>query len=306
LGVTRDISSAVSVQTATQIVERVDRGTLTVTGPERFSWLNGVLSCDALAAETTGAVWGLALTKVGKILADVVVLNAGDQACLSVPAARARTLCEWLEGFLIMEDADIADVTEDWAWFDLYGPGATACAEQLATDGRFASEVDFGPWIQAAVVAAPRAQRQRCLEVATALRLGVMDADAWQQFRVANFLPVYGADFDDKRSPHEASLDRRAVSWDKGCYLGQEAVCMQDMRGKVKRRLVTLMLGATVPPAPGAAVLVDDGDIGYITSSARASDGRATAIALVKAAYSAAGTHLSVEGAEAEVTPARG
>ena len=74
----------------------------------------------------------------------------------------------------------------------------------------------------------------------------------WQRLRIERAVPAYGTDYDDRDNPHDASLERRAVSWTKGCYLGQEVVCMQDMRGKLKRRIVTLAFDSRDPPAPGA------------------------------------------------------
>ena len=99
--------------------------------------------------------------------------------------------------------------------------------------------------------------------------LGAADAlGALDQLRVVAGLPLYGVDFGARDNPHEASLDRRAVSWSKGCYLGQEVVCMQDMRGKVKRRLVRLD-GHAVGWQPQSAVHSLDGtEVGKVTTVA--------------------------------------
>jgi hypothetical protein len=91
-------------------------------------------------------------------------------------------------------------------------------------------------------------------------------------------------------------MERRAVSWTKGCYLGQEAVCMQDMRGKVKRRLVTL---AAEGAEPGVGTAVHDEPngkaVGEVTSVARdPTTGGWVAIARVGADFSARGTRLSL------------
>jgi hypothetical protein len=131
-----------------------------------------------------------------------------------------------------------------------------------------------------------------------------MSTEQWQTFRVARFVPLYGVDFDERQNPHEASLERRAVSWDKGCYLGQEAVCMQDMRGKVKRRLVPLLVqGAAVSPGEEVRTSVDSEPVGAVKSVAPLDSERCLAIALVNAGCSEAGTQLRVGSVAAEVAP---
>jgi folate-binding protein YgfZ len=95
----------------------------------------------------------------------------------------------------------------------------------------------------------------------------------------AHGLGVFGVDFGEHDNPHEASLDRLAVSWTKGCYLGQEVVCMQDMRGKVKRRLIALDGAAVLLDAPELAgkageVLAADGSlVGQVSSVHRSAVG---------------------------------
>ena len=112
---------------------------------------------------------------------------------------------------------------------------------------------------------------------------------------------------DERSNPHEVSLDRRCISWSKGCYLGQEAVCMQDMRGKVKRRLVVLRLGEGPLPSSGTAVHDAAGTPVGETRSAAMSPifGGGVALASVMAGCTSPGTRLVVAGVPAEVTEPR-
>ena len=88
------------------------------------------------------------------------------------------------------------------------------------------------------------------------------DSAGWEALRLERNVPRFGVDFDDKMYPQEAALEKAAVSFDKGCYLGQEVVCMLEMRGHVKRKLVSLIVegqglperGAQVTDAGGAAI----------------------------------------------------
>jgi folate-binding protein YgfZ len=104
-------------------------------------------------------------------------------------------------------------------------------------------------------------------------------------------------DFGERDNPHEASLDRIAVSWSKGCYLGQEVVCMQDMRGKVKRRLVALdgsgaLLGGVKP----TEVLTADGSVAGHVSSVHPGPTGARLLASISTAALESQAPLSVLG----------
>jgi tRNA-modifying protein YgfZ len=99
-----------------------------------------------------------------------------------------------------------------------------------------------------------------------------------------------------------AGLDRSAVSWSKGCYLGQEVVFMQDARGKLKRRLVPLAVPTGVPAAGAEVRSATDEVVGEVTSVAATENG-AVVFARVRAPHYEPGTALSVAGFPAEVTP---
>src|SRR6185369_3318187 len=91
--------------------------------------------------------------------------------------------------------------------------------------------------------------------------------DAWQTLRVERRVGAFGVDYGPADNPHEAALERVAVSWTKGCYLGQEVVFMQDARGKLKRRLVQLEIDGA-RPAVGAPISDAQGEVvGEVTTA---------------------------------------
>ena len=106
-----------------------------------------------------------------------------------------------------------------------------------------------------------------------------------------------------RRYPQEASLENVAVSFDKGCYLGQEVVCMLQMRGHVKRKLAAIVIESDAPPDRGTAVTDEAGaSVGEITSAAASPTlGKAVALAMIKRALAKPGQHVVVGGARAEV-----
>ena len=124
---------------------------------------------------------------------------------------------------------------------------------------------------------------------------------AWEALSLEEAIPRFGADFGPQTYPQEAGLERTAVSFNKGCYLGQEVICMLEMRGHVKRRLVQLaVVGAT--PEPGAAIVDGDGaHLGTVTRVGAPAAGETLALGMVKRAFSEPGTEVRIGGGTAKV-----
>jgi tRNA-modifying protein YgfZ len=286
------------------VVLQQGRGTLSVTGSEAKSWLNGLVTCDVLKVQPGSGAFGLVLNKQGKIQSEVEVLESSEGLLVGVSPGVAERLVASLDKFLVMEDAELADVSADYLWADFHGLGAAALAEAaakvcagVASDIRFTSEA-------AATLVFERdelLELERFVERTPALRRG-SDAD-WEALRIAQTLGRFGVDYGEADNPHEAALDRRAVSWSKGCYLGQEVVCMQDMRGKLKRRLVALQLddGAELPSVGSAVTALDTAEaVGELTSVAQDPlTGRLLALARVKSPYFEGKLALGVAGRQA-------
>jgi hypothetical protein len=258
------------------IVEESDRGTLVVTGPERYTWLNGLVTCDAAALSPGKGAWGLFLTKQGKVQSDVVVVAGEEALYLSVAADRAAQLFETLDRFLIMEDAELFERSNEQTWLSLHGPRAFELASAVvpATGGVLAAVDPTG--LGGAAVVVPRAAAAATLQAllsAGGFDVARAEPADWAELRIERGVPVFGVDYTSEDNPHEASLDRKAVSWTKGCYLGQEVVCMQDMRGRVKRRLVTLSVEDGPVPEPGTPVSAgNEGvEVGQVTSAVASS-----------------------------------
>jgi folate-binding protein YgfZ len=272
-----------------------------------LSWLQGVLTCDVAELRAGEGAWGLLLTRQGKILADVLVVAGEDRTYLGVVRDALGRALEYLGSFLIMEDADLSDESDRHAWVTLHGPEAGLLAQRVAAElGGCAASIDV-TGLGGAVLVVPRT-----VEAATrgaVLAGGAVEATAedFLRLRVERLVPLYGVDMDEQRSPHEVSLDRRTVSWSKGCYLGQEAVCMQDMRGKVKRRLALVRVTAAAPPALGTKVFDASGAVVGETRSATDSAlvGGPAALAFLTAAAAVPGVQLTVGGASAEVIEPR-
>ena len=245
-------------------------GTILATGPDRISWLNGLVTCDVSKVSEGVGAWGLLLTKRGKIVAELTLVSSAEGLFVGTPTGSAD-LTRHLEDFLVMEDVELSDQASSHVWIQVHGPGALQVASGRA-EGEARGRVD---WLSSggAAVVVERARLEACL---AGLRenheLQVLDESTWEAWRVAHGLPEFGIDFGSDDNPHQAGLDRRAVSWTKGCYLGQEVVCMQDMRGKVKRSLAKLLLPNELNVDRGDVVKSESGEaVGSVTSVAATS-----------------------------------
>jgi folate-binding protein YgfZ len=284
-------------------LRRAELGTLVITGKDRLSWLNGLLTCDLLKRDAHRASYGLAVGRSGRVLSDatVVVDEGAARVIAAVPNAVVEGLRVHLDHYLVMEDAEMAPGTDSFEAWALHGPTSAAVLETARAAGAVGGALDpTGLGGGFLLAPAERAKDIRdAIERAVTIAGGAMgDDDGWDALRLERAVPRFGVDFDDKTYPQEASLEKSAVSFDKGCYLGQEVVCMLELRGRVKRKLVPLVLEGEKPPGHGAAVLDETGAAaGEVTSAASSPTlGKAVALAMLKRAHTEPGKRVVVEG----------
>lgn len=239
-----------------------------VTGPERATWLEGLITCQVSKLQPGQGTWGLSLNRQGKIQSELWVVATAEQLLIALAPGTIDGVESELGRMLIMEDAELARPAAARHWFTLHGPAAATRAQQLAEQfGGASAEIDWSGLGGAALVV----EQARADEVRAACAPALLTEEQWLRLRVERNLPEFGRDFDAKDRPHEAALERRAVNWSKGCYLGQEVVCMQDMRGKVKRSTRLLRVEAPVQAAlPAGSEVLDAAQqpLGSVTSSA--------------------------------------
>ncbi len=260
---------------------QLPRDCLVVRGPDRKTWLDGLLTCLVTAVVPGTAGYGLLLTKQGKIVTDVFLADSGRELFVGVAPGKGGEVRELLDRYLVMEDAELEAPAEPlWFYVTTAAPAAALAAGALVVSSLKAS----------LAVAAPGA-------------FAAAGAAAFAELWAAHGLGMFGVDFGERDNPHEASLDRVAVNWSKGCYLGQEVVCMQDMRGKVKRRLVALEGGPELLAAAGGPsdVLLGDGSVAGQVSSVHPLQGGARLLASLSTSALESHGALSVRGAQVRV-----
>jgi len=287
-------------RTATVAITQSERGVLTVRGPDRVSWLNGVVTCDTAEVTPGRAAFGLLLSKQGKIQTDFWLVAGEDTLFLAVAPGTAGGTQAELDRMLIMEDAELEDRSGSLALALLVGSSAAELAPQARASGGVAWGALTLRGAKAAAVVFERDRQAEWSAAMAARGARVVVGDDWQGLRLDLGVGSFGTDYGPSDNPHEAGLDRIAVSWSKGCYLGQEVVFMQDARGKLKRRLVLLSVHGGVPGA-GSEVRTPAGEVvGELTSVAPVPDG-AVALGRLRAPHFEPGSRLVAAGFPAEV-----
>jgi tRNA-modifying protein YgfZ len=252
------------------LVDRSGRGKLALTGSEAKSFLNGQVSNDVEALAPGAGLYAAFLTPKGKMLGDLRVLDLGDELWLDTERGALQALFDLIRRGAIGWDVQLHKRTLEQALLSLVGPRAAAAAgaEDLGPEhgSRAATlgeaevvlvDTDVGVDV---ICAAQDAGRVR-----DALGVAEASEEAAEIVRVETGRPRYGVELDDSVIPQEAGLNDRAVSFTKGCYVGQETVARLHWRGKPNRRLRGLRLAA--PAAPGDGIAAGEREVGRIGSA---------------------------------------
>jgi folate-binding protein YgfZ len=227
---------------------RIPRDLVVVEGPDATSFLQSILSQDLDPVAVGAAVHALLLQPQGKLLIDLRAARIEpDVWWLVCEGGFGSSLAEGLNRFKIRVKADVRSEPV----VALFVGGATASAP----DGVVLLDVGWG-----VEVVGPEGA------IAEVPGVPVVDADAYERARVEAGVPRQGFDVDERTIPQEAGLETDAVSFTKGCFIGQELVCRIDTRGHVNRLLRRVR--AEAPLARGMAVEHDGKVVGEVTSAA--------------------------------------
>lgn len=257
------------------VVRRGDRGVLAVTGPDRLSWLQGLLTNDVAALPIGGICDAAYLTPQGRMISDMRVVQLADRTLLDVPGSLAESLHKRLESLLFSEDAHIVNVSPSVAIVDVHGPLAPELTEGESAVRDDAYELPgVSAFLETGEIGAFVARI--CERGAIETSLETLDV-----VRVEAGRPAFLIDMDEHTIPLEAGLEQRAISFTKGCYVGQEIIVRVTQRGggRVAKKLVGLRFEPRAVSKAGDRITSDGRDIGRVTSAVR-SPALATTIAL--------------------------
>src|SRR5262249_37660999 len=184
-------------------VPATDVAVLVVTGPDRVSWLNGLVTCDLAKVAAGGAAYGLAVAQKGRIIADLEMLVLTDRVACVVPRVQLEGRGGARERYLIMEDAETRAEADTFRVWHVHGPRAAEvldAARGAGADGALLDATGLG----GAVLLAPAG-----LDVSAAIesKATIGDDAGWEALRLERAVPRWGRDFDATMYPQEASLE---------------------------------------------------------------------------------------------------
>lgn len=256
--------------------DRSPRGLVVAHGADATSYLQSLVSQDLDPMGDGDDAAALLLSPQGKLDVAFRIVRTGDEWWLDTDADYAPRLLASLNRFRIRVKVDLEDRTETTGLVSTRGVALGDLPDgvhALATDWAGQPGVDLlGPLdaVRAAAAAIdPTVER--------------WTPERFEVFRIEAGVPRLGVDIDDATIPQEAFLERDAVSFTKGCFVGQELVCRIDTRGHVNRYLRGVRIADGTTPPRGATVVVDGKDRGTLTSVARVpGETRAVGLAMVR------------------------
>jgi folate-binding protein YgfZ len=300
------------------------RAAIDVSGADRASFLHGLLTNDVQALAPGGGCYAAWLTPQGRMTTDLHVFAGDERIVLDVPAELTAALLQRLDQSVFTEDIRLTDLSHSLALVWIHGPSAAAVLERvLAGASGLASwtgyrhaPVQFDntaatvgrvdqlgvPGFCVYVDAAREPDLRAALETAGAV---AADRPAIEAARIEAGYPVFGIDMTDDTIPLEAGIEDRAISFTKGCYVGQEVIVrvLHRGHGRVARRLVGLRLGAGLP-VRGGRILADDREAGAVTSAARSPRFGPIAMGYVHRDFTTPGTRVTVDTPDGPVAAA--
>jgi folate-binding protein YgfZ len=256
---------------------------LVFSGRDRVRWMNGMVTNNVRDLAPANGVYAFILTPQGHNRGDLVVYNRGDYLLATTDREQASNIAAVLQRYIIMDQVEIEDISDKLSTIGIAGPKAR---EILTHAGIEVAQLQPAQVIDAVwhdigisvarsthpqmdgyeVWLAPQNIRKLWDALITA---GAVPAgsDALEMYRIARGVPRYGADLRERDLPQETG-QQHALSFTKGCYIGQEIVERIRARGSVHRTPIGFEIDGA-PPQPGTKVRVNDKDVGEITSAAR-------------------------------------
>ncbi len=255
-----------------------------MAGEDALTFLQGQFTQELRPAAAPPVAYGLWLNQKGKVLADSFVLRETPELLWVISfTASAAVIVERLEAYIIADDVVITDETAAWlglavggsgaeAWISAAAGGVPAGGEFIRAGGGwvFCGRRDTGPtfeWLRPAGAPVPALGG-----------LAELTAEGLERLRIAAGIPQVPRDIGPGELPNEGGLDAVAVSYTKGCYLGQEVMARLKAMGTVRRRLVRVRAAGHAPPAVPTALLQGEKRVGELRSAV--ADGRGGFIGL--------------------------
>jgi tRNA-modifying protein YgfZ len=267
---------------------------LKVTGEDAMMFLQGQFTNDLRKVQAEGAGYGLWLNQKGKVLADSFVVGsqtAGEFLLMSY-FSESEVIRERLEAYVIADDVVIEDATAEWRGLSLIHVNMDDLRRSLPTLVTFSGRRMNSRSLE---VLFPRGGEDAIHTAISDLGLKEISTDEMERLRIAEGIPAVPQDIGPGELPHEGGLEQVAISYTKGCYLGQEVMARLRSMGQVRRRLLRIRGDRGVVPTIPAPLFLNDRKVGELRSVAGDRSGGYAGLALLSLIHVKPDSLLSFE-----------
>ncbi len=274
------------------------RAKLRVTGADRFRFLNGQITNDLGKASETVAIEACLLSAKGKVNAHTFITALGESFLIDAELELRETLRARLERYVIADDVQIDDVTDEFSLFQVFTEVSPSPGSGRIVSARRFSATGWDIWSEAV--------RHDAVQNELASAYVFIDSAAADVMRIEQGLPRWGRELTDEIIPIEANLEQRAIDYQKGCYIGQEVISRIKMSGQTNKRLCGLISLNNTPLHPRMKLVAPSAsgkEAGWITSATHSQRlGKEIALGYVKRSFNNPATNLNALSPDATIS----
>lgn len=275
------------------------RAKFRLTGTDRFRFLNGQITNDLRKATETVAIEACVLNAKGKMNAHIFVSALGESFSVDAEPELRETLRTRLERYVIADDVQIEDVTDQFLLFHVLSEKSPTAEHGRAVSVRRFAERGWDIWSDAAC--------QDAVRQGLSSTFALLDPTAAEAMRIEQGVPRWCFELTQEIIPIEANLEQRTIDYEKGCYIGQEVISRIKMSGQTNKRLRGLVSLHDLALQPGmklASPSATGREVGWITSATRSERiGKEIALGYVKRGFNSPGAKLDAFSAENSAKP---
>ncbi|HEX4265260.1 MAG TPA: glycine cleavage T C-terminal barrel domain-containing protein [Verrucomicrobiae bacterium] len=304
------------------------RSRICLTGADRVRFLHGQVTNDIKRLRAGEGCYAAVVTAKGKMESDLNIYALQDELLLDFEPGLTVAISQRLERYIVADDVQVVDVAPHYGLLSVQGPEAATVVEALKIFGELPAKPFQSVKISDETLGEIYLVNQPRLvgngmngfdlfvpigslgavadKLIAAAKLADGRACGWDAFEMARIeagVPRFGADMDESNIPLECGIEARAVSYNKGCYIGQEVINRIHSIGHVNKELRGLRLAddSSALPAKGDKLFHDGKEVGYVTSALKSEALDANiALGYVRREANAAGTELILRSASGE------
>lgn len=311
-----------AVRESAGVIDLSWRGKIRFVGPDRHQWLQGQISNEVLSLPPGKGQEACALEVKGHIVAFLRLVNAGEYLLADINPDICAATIQRLDFYRIMEKVDLQNATGELGLVGVYGPKSHELMAEWLNGWLAESEYDCterevagAKWLIVNTqltreggyeIYAPRTVVTDLIAELVKRGATPFGIEALNIFRVENGRPWQPFELNEGVFPHEAGIENRAVSFTKGCYIGQEVVARIHSRGHVNRKLVQLKFSGEVLPNHDDKLIAADHEreIGRVTSVVRSPHEGLIGLGYVRREHAEPGTRLITRSGEQTIETA--